>query len=502
VDQLIGTVVGDRYRIVERLGTGGMAVVYRGEHQLLRKGVAVKVLLPEVAVDAEMAKRFEAEAVAAAKLDHPNCVAISDFGKTAGGQLYLVMELIDGRPLSTVVGGGERIEWQRAVDIARQILRGLARAHELGVVHRDLKPSNIMLVSRNGGWEIAKIIDFGIAKIIGESAVGPRVETKAGTVFGTADFIAPERLLGKSGDDARSDLYAVGVMLYEMVTGTRPFTAEDALTIVRKAITEPTPPPSQVAPDVKLPSKLEAAIMTALAKEPEHRFQSARDFLAALDAEELRTTANPVVAAASAALADAHQAEAARTRKKVLMWGGGGALVVLIVLAIALSTGGSEGDEKKALGAAGAAARPSEPIAGKQKPSDGGLAEPVAAEVDRLVKQAADGDTIESRQSAADRLVALGFGARVPTAAKLAKDLQQADPCPARLAVLEQIDNVNDPVDLPSVRTALSRPDNDCLKARGAEVAAKLARGHAAPTRSSGGGSKLPPKKSGGGGHF
>jgi serine/threonine-protein kinase len=462
VDPLIGTVVGDRYRIVERIGEGGMAVVYRGEHQLLKKRVAIKVLLPEIAVDVEMAARFEHEAIAAARLDHPNCIGITDFGQIAGSKgapprLYLVMELIDGVPLSEACGNGRRLPWQRAIEIARQVLRGLARAHELGIVHRDLKPSNVMLIARPGGWEIAKIIDFGIAKIVGESPLGPRVETKAGTVFGTADFIAPERLVGQPGDDPRSDLYAVGVLLYEMCTGSRPFHAEEALTIVRRAMTEEPEPPSKRCPEANLPRRLEATILHALRKDPAERQQTARELLGALDADELRTAANPVVAAAVGAEQEHDAARAAERKKRLVWWGSGAGAAVLVVLALVLSSAG--GDSGTRLAKNGGAA-------GRSGAEGDALAAPVAAEVARLVKQAATDDSMALRQSAADRLVALGFVDKVPLAHKLARDLQQAPNCSARLAVLAQLEKLKDVETLTSARVARARPDNHCLHER------------------------------------
>src|SRR5688572_28852069 len=149
-DAVIGTVIGDRYKILERIGSGGMAQVYKAEHQSLKKPVAVKLLLPELAVEQDMVGRFEREAVAAARLDHPNCVSIIDFGRMPGGRLYIVMEYLEGVPLSEIAGYGKRIPWERAVEISRQILRGLARAHEMGIVHRDLKPSNIMITPLSG----------------------------------------------------------------------------------------------------------------------------------------------------------------------------------------------------------------------------------------------------------------------------------------------------------------------------------------------------------------
>src|SRR5215831_10142744 len=222
-EPIIGTTIADRYRIIERIGSGGMATVYRAEHQLLRKPVAIKLLLPDLVDQGDMAARFEREAIAAARLDHPNVVSITDFGRTADGRMFLVMEYLEGTPLDELIDKHGRLAWQRAVELGRQIVRGLAHAHDVGIVHRDLKPSNIMVTAHAGGREVAKIIDFGIAKIVSGTPVGPRVETQAGVVFGTADFLAPERLVGKGDSDPRSDLYSIGVLLYEMLTGERPF---------------------------------------------------------------------------------------------------------------------------------------------------------------------------------------------------------------------------------------------------------------------------------------
>jgi hypothetical protein len=499
LDPLIGTIVGDRYRIVEKIGAGGMANVYKGEHQLLRKGVAIKILLPQVAIDTDMASRFEAEAVAAARLDHPNCVGISDFGRTAGGQLYLVMELIDGHPLSDVLGGGLKLSWERAVEIARQLLRGLARAHELGIVHRDLKPANIMVSQRPAGYEVAKIIDFGIAKMVSENAAAPRVETKAGTVFGTADFIAPERLAGKGENDPRSDLYSVGVALYEMVTGVRPFHTEDAYEIIKRAMSEAPLPPSQVVPDARIPASLEAIILRALEKEPGDRYSSAREFLAALDIEELRTSAHPVLAAATRAFETevaSRQQEASQKRRKLgYIVGGVGLLALLIIAVVVGGAGGKPGTGMVALPGVG--------VADAAPPVD------MNAEVARLVTQAGEGKTLDERQSAADRLVALGFADRVPRGQKLALDLQQASGCEGRLAVVEQLEKLKDPSTLTSLRLSVQRPGNDCLQARAQALVEVLAHdGEArpetgvtkptgAPTRQ--GGAR---KKSMRGGHF
>src|SRR5262249_47294835 len=158
--------------------------------------------------ESDMSARFEGEAIAAARLDHPNCVSITDFGTTAEGRLFLVMEFLEGTPLDEIIGDTGPLGWERAVELTRQMLRGLAHGDDMGIVHRDLKPSNVMVTAHPGGREVAKIIDFGIAKIVSGAPVGPRVETQTGVVFGTADFLAPERLTGKGDSDPRSDLYS------------------------------------------------------------------------------------------------------------------------------------------------------------------------------------------------------------------------------------------------------------------------------------------------------
>jgi eukaryotic-like serine/threonine-protein kinase len=275
-----GQSIADRYELAEEIGVGGMATVWKAEHKALRKAVAIKLLHHELSSDPQFVARFEQEARLAAQLDHPNCVVTTDFGRTDEGTLYLVMELIGGVPLSELCGEGKRLPVPQAIEIARQILRGLAKAHDAGIVHRDLKPTNVMVQRHPGGRDHVKIIDFGIAKMFAGTTLGPRVQTEAGLVFGTADFLAPERLSGGEADP-RSDLYSVAVLLYEMVTGTRPFAGEDPITIVRRALTEEPLPPVRVSPDLPLP--LNDIIVRGLAKRPEDRYATARDMLGALD---------------------------------------------------------------------------------------------------------------------------------------------------------------------------------------------------------------------------
>ncbi len=499
-DAVIGTIVGDRYKILERIGSGGMASVYRAEHQSLKKPVAVKLLLPELAVDQDMVARFEREAVAAARLDHPNCVSITDFGRLPGGRLFIVMEYLQGEPLSEIAGYGKTLPWERAVDLGRQILRGLSRAHEMGIVHRDLKASNIM-VTNVGGRDIAKIIDFGIAKLFDGSQIGPHVETKAGIVFGTADFLAPERLLGKGDTDPRSDLYSVAILLYEMLTGERPFHDDDPYTIVKRALGEAPRPPRMIVPNAGIPEQLEKVVLKAMEKDPDRRFPSARDFLNALDglgkrasntADYLAGKASSHVGRADSAggsgpagvgAAPAPAAWSFNWRGKPLwMWisGAAGAVVMLTVLIVLLV----DCDEGSAV-RAGMVADPGAEAADQ-------------AEVARLVERAGEGDSVEERQRAFDRLVALGYRDRVPWVAMLSKNMAELPTCEERREVAGQLRNLKDPKALAAIAEARQRPENACF---GAPPGEDSDRAETPRKPSSGGGSKGGSKPSGGG-HF
>jgi hypothetical protein len=293
-----------------------------------------------------------------------------------------------------------------------------------------------------------------------------------------------------------------------MLTGTRPFTADDPMTIVKRAINEQPRPPSQVAPDARIPPRLELAVLRALAKQSHDRYLSAREFLTLLEVDELKTSQNPVVAAATAALRVELAARSERRRRDYLIWGGAGGLGIVLLLAVVLSWGDGGGDVPLFPGQSAIAA-------------EGGPSAGVLAEAERLVKQAGEGETVDLRQSAADRLVALGFGDRVPVAQKLSRDLHQLATCEDRLGVLEKLEKLKDPASLPSLRAAVARPDNDCLEARARALIEKLEKNTAARTPTPGKSGeptpakKAPPagrtptpktdasgKKSGGGGHF
>jgi serine/threonine-protein kinase len=289
VDPLIGTVVGDRYRVVGRIGVGGMGAVYRAEHTMMRRDLAIKVLLPELGGKDEFARRFEREAESASRLAHPNIITVTDFGRTAEGSLFLAMEFLAGESLSSVIKAGP-VPQARALHIIRQILRGLEHAHAAGIVHRDLKPDNIMLVERDGQADVVKILDFGIAKVtepLSGRRAGATALTQAGMIFGTPEYLSPEQALAEVVDP-RADIYAAGVILYEMLAGRKPFESEDKVKLISMHLAHAPPRLREANPSVDVPVALEQVVLQALEKSRENRFATATAFLQALDdAEEL-----------------------------------------------------------------------------------------------------------------------------------------------------------------------------------------------------------------------
>jgi beta-lactam-binding protein with PASTA domain/predicted Ser/Thr protein kinase len=261
-----GSVLGDRYRIEARIGSGGMAEVYRGFDPVLNRTVAIKILLPQFARDASFVERFRREAQAAARLNHPNIVGVFDTGADGDTQ-YIVMEFIEGRTLADFMAAGRRPTPVQAAEIARKICGALAAAHGQGVIHRDIKPGNVM-VTRDG---TVKVMDFGIARITSGIETAPQTSA----VLGTATYLSPEQAQG-APLDARTDIYSLGAVLYELLTGRPPFTGESPVAIAYKQVNESPVPPSQRNPDV--PARLDAVVMRALAKNPANRYQSASEF--------------------------------------------------------------------------------------------------------------------------------------------------------------------------------------------------------------------------------
>jgi serine/threonine protein kinase len=262
--------LGGRYRMESPLGQGGMAQVFKGTDTVLGRPVAIKILAPQYAKDPSFVERFRREAQSAARLNHPNVVGVYDTGSDDGTH-YIVMEYIEGRTLADFLSNGGRLLPERAVELASSVCVALSEAHKAGIVHRDIKPGNVM-VTRGGE---VKVMDFGIAR-----AATAETVTATATVLGTASYLSPEQAQGKPVD-ARSDIYSLGVVLYEMLTGRVPFGGDSAVAVAYKHVQEPPEPPSRLNPDVS-PS-LEAVVMRALAKNPDNRYQTAEEFCADLD---------------------------------------------------------------------------------------------------------------------------------------------------------------------------------------------------------------------------
>src|SRR5262249_20844821 len=277
-DPLIGTTLPGGYVILELVGVGGMGRVYRAEQKALGRTVAVKIIHPHLLGDESSAVRFINEARAASRLNHPNSVAVIDFGKN-GDQSYLVMEFLRGRDLARVAYEEGPLPFKRIVDVLCQVLAALAEAHHLDIIHRDLKPENIVLEPMRSGGDFVKVVDFGLAKM--RAGVSGTNITSPGIVCGTPDYMAPEQGRGDPIDH-RSDLYAVGVILFQLLTGRLPFEAESPTQVVLMHLSMPPPDPSVVAPDRDMPEGLVEVALKALQKSAGRRYQTADEFAAAL----------------------------------------------------------------------------------------------------------------------------------------------------------------------------------------------------------------------------
>ncbi len=266
-----GATIARHYEVLEILGRGGSSVVYKAKHNIMHKIVAVKVLLPDRRPDSRVVKRFQQEARAVSKLEHPNILKVNEFGLDENGQPYLIMDYVDGLPLSSIVKNAGTMPKDRVLNLVSQIAQALSHAHAQGIVHRDLKPSNIIVVNKDGS-ESVRIVDFGIAKINAPEMSGNTL-TQTGEIFGSPLYMSPEQCLGKPVD-GRSDLYSLGCVMFECLTGHPPYQAASHLeTLMQHVQGDPPEFPKTFDP------VLQAFIMKAIAKNPDNRFQTADDFL-------------------------------------------------------------------------------------------------------------------------------------------------------------------------------------------------------------------------------
>jgi len=273
---LVGQVLADRYHIMKKLGEGGMGQVYLAEHVKMGRRSAIKVMNPSMVHDPEAVARFNREAANASRISDSHVCAIYDFGETPDGLIYLAMEFIEGEPLTELIRSEAALPVFRAADIAIQVAAALQAAHDLGIVHRDLKPDNIMLTRGRDGADAVKVVDFGLAKAVGGEGGGQKV-TRTGLVVGTPEFMSPEQL---SGDrlDGRSDVYSLGLVLFNMLTGILPFPADSVQEAMIKRLTDEPAELIEVRPDLHFPPGLQQILDTALARSPVDRYQSAAKF--------------------------------------------------------------------------------------------------------------------------------------------------------------------------------------------------------------------------------
>ena len=275
-DPLIGATVRDRYIINEMLGRGAMGVVYKATQTTDGKEVAIKVLHTHLASDTESVKRFHHEARAASSLMHPNIVRLYDVGIIPGGQPYIAMELLPGITLSDHLKAQKVLSTSEALPIIRQVCEALAEAHSHGVLHRDIKPANIMLTNRFGQENFVVVLDFSIAKVI--QRVSDVDSTTPGLIFGSPAYMSPERFMGRGGD-FRSDIYSLGIIMFQMLAGRTPFKSSDLYTLMNEHVTTVPPTVKEVRPESDVPDDLEVAIARTLAKKPEDRYSNMKQLL-------------------------------------------------------------------------------------------------------------------------------------------------------------------------------------------------------------------------------
>ncbi|MBX9951270.1 MAG: protein kinase [Candidatus Obscuribacterales bacterium] len=273
--ELLGQVVEDRYEVTESIGRGGMSVVFKARDLRLKKNVALKVLMPHLSADPLSVQRFQQEATAASHLDHPNIVKVYNVGSTQSGLPFMAMDLLQGRSLSALIKEKGRLEYTESLNIFVQLTAALAHAHEKGVIHRDLKPSNVILrhADDQGDAEVAKLVDFGIAKVLSQDGHTQAKLTQTGDVFGSPHYMSPEQCLGGELDE-RSDVYSMGCLMYETLTGQPPHTGESTLQILHKHISETPARIKTVVPNSDIPAELEAIVFKCLEPKRAERVQS------------------------------------------------------------------------------------------------------------------------------------------------------------------------------------------------------------------------------------
>ena len=420
---LAGSVVADRYYVMRKLGEGGMGQVYLAEHVRMGRKSALKVMHPRAVHDADAISRFNREAANASRISHPNVAAIYDFGETSEGVIYLAMEYVEGEPLTALVERAGALPPLRAADLVRQAADALQAAHDMGIVHRDLKPDNIMLTRNRDGSDCVKVVDFGIAKAQGTS----QKVTKTGLIVGTPEYMSPEQLAGDPLD-GRSDIYALGLVAFHLLTGRLPFPSESAQESMIMRLTERPRRLADVRGDVAWPAELQAVLDRALERDASRRYASAsefgRDFARAVERmpESAAATAGTVVMGAPAALAGGATVMVPPTRVDTIVAPKSRtAILVAASVLVVLGIGAAALKFVAADGAAGAAATS----------RAAGAADSVTA----VTTQAAE-DPVPASKAEAEP------GAVRPTGAAVTPLAEPATPAPSVEATLRRVEDL------------------------------------------------------------
>lgn len=451
-DPWLQRVIDNRYRILRRLAEGGMGMVFVAEHLALRKEFALKVIRPELAHVEEVAARFAREAMAAAQFDHPHVVSAIDYGSLPEGGSFLVMPLVRGQSLRQLLREQGALPWQRAANIGAQIADALSAAHARGIVHRDLKPENVLVETRDDGSDLVRLLDFGIARMDAQHGEAPaqalpgHALTRVGVVMGTPGYMAPEQAVGGTLDH-RADLYALGVVLWETLTGRELWAGEDFTMIVAQQMAGNAPPLRSSSPDPTRPEPLEACIHALLQRDVEARPERAglaRDTLQAIalgspsgQPPQIWDMANRLAARASQRVHSSHLGQQfaswPRVRRQVALGGLMGGLCVAILLALLL---GDSEIQAPAVTITATAAN-DEPQAPQEPP----IPPELTATVDTLLQDR----RLHPRRQAANQLLEAAEHQPLPDYIQAIATFEAARNCTDRDMALDRFAELNDP---------------------------------------------------------